>query len=406
MRIAYYHKGLDAADGSAIHGRALVNAWREAGHMVLCLPREPIGELVFLAAQREQVSSFARPLPPTVRFVGNLVRCVVQGPATLRKLTAWSPDLLVLRRLPYDFVADDIVRRAPVPVALEMNGLHHLESLRLRGVRTPKWESRREISTYRRASLVVAVSESLGHQAIAIGVEPSRVAVVPNGVDTRVFRPDVTPDSGLIRWARQHSHVIGFSGMPAPTHNMRGLLRALVALVEASPRVGFLFVGPTAPQLESVFHGMASVTARVRCTGPVTHERVPEMLACCDLLWAWFTNDDASPLKEYEYLAMAKPVLIAGHGQAAAIVRQSGAGIALESPTSDAFARAAQKLLAMTPSERARLGARGRRWVQANGTWAASADAVLAKAEQLGLVSTTQGAFGNNVCEGRAQVSN
>jgi glycosyltransferase involved in cell wall biosynthesis len=96
-------------------------------------------------------------------------------------------------------------------------------------------------------------------------------------------------------------------------------------------------------------------------------------LAAADLFWAAFTHGRGSPLKLYEYMAMSRPVVVAGAGGSADPLEASRCGRALEKGDVEGLADAVVHYLHGETSELEAVGARGRAWVMANATWAHTA---------------------------------
>jgi len=140
---------------------------------------------------------------------------------------------------------------------------------------------------------------------------------VPNGVDTDLFatRPDPLqaraslglPSGGVL---------LGFTGSIRPWH---GLDVAIAALAELPERIGLVVAGdgPVRPHLAQQATELG-VGHRITWLGALAHERVPEMLAACDLALAPYPELPTfgfSPLKLYEYLAAGVPVIASDIGQ-------------------------------------------------------------------------------------------
>jgi len=93
---------------------------------------------------------------------------------------------------------------------------------------------------------------------------------------------------------------------------------------------------------------------------------VPAVLAASDvalvLLRPTPLFDTVLPSKMFEAMAAACPVILGVRGEAKDVLRDSGAGIAVEPGSPPELARAVS-LLAGEPEERRRLGEAGRRFV-------------------------------------------
>ena len=110
--------------------------------------------------------------------------------------------------------------------------------------------------------------------------------------------------------------LLGFTGSIRPWH---GLDIAIAALAELPERIELVVAGdgPVRVQLEQQALALG-VGHRVRWLGALAHERVPQMLAACDLALAPYPelpNFGFSPLKLYEYLAAGVPVVASDIGQ-------------------------------------------------------------------------------------------
>jgi glycosyltransferase involved in cell wall biosynthesis len=85
--------------------------------------------------------------------------------------------------------------------------------------------------------------------------------------------------------------------------------------------------------------------------------------------------DITIPSKTQTYLAIGKPILIGGRGDAADLVRAAGAGIVFAPGQAAALAQAVDKLLAMPESARETMGVAGRAYYEAHLSMAAGVQA-------------------------------
>ena len=95
---------------------------------------------------------------------------------------------------------------------------------------------------------------------------------------------------------------------------------------------------------------------------PRPHASLPALLASADIALVPLKDvlPGSVPSKVYEAMASGVPVVLAADGEAADIVRTSGAGIVVRPGDSSGLASALQRL-AQDPAMRAELGAAGRR---------------------------------------------
>ena len=367
MRIAYYNPTLNEPRGAGIHGRALLASWRGQGHEVLCLP----WPLVEDPAQRTSRANRAPWLPEPVRTAAMDLRARLQVLSYLadvrEQLRAFRPRLLVARRNLYDYLLDELLAE-PVPCLGEVNAILSLEFAKLNGRRLLPWEQRREARFLRACDALVCVTDEVRKDVLDLGRPGDRVVTIQNGVDLAAFSPSVAPDPGLAAWAQDFSVVFAYCGTLSPWHDVDTLARAAGLVAGSLPSAGFLFVGPSAAEVEDLLRGSVP-PSHVRATGPVPHESVASALAAADVFWAAFEHDYGSPLKMFEYLAMGRPVLLACVGPPAEVVLQAEAGRVVGRGDAAGLAQVAIQTAAELDGVAATQGKKGRRWAERNASW-------------------------------------
>lgn len=151
-----------------------------------------------------------------------------------------------------------------------------------------------------------------------------------------------------------------------------GILHDVGTLVDAAratrdERVHFLLVGQgdDRARLEALVRseGLRNVTFR----DPLPKNEVPGVLAAADC--CVYSLRDAPffrgtfPNKNFDYLAAARPVVLAVEGESADLVRDSGAGLVARPGDGADLAAKIADLSALSAAERAAMGAKGRRYV-------------------------------------------
>lgn len=102
-----------------------------------------------------------------------------------------------------------------------------------------------EIVCMKSASRVIVVSEYLRERITnCLGVDTGKVAVVPNGVDTDVFKPSICSSNLRDKVSPRGEIVILNVARIAPYKNQMALLKAFGLLSEKNLRAKLLFVGP------------------------------------------------------------------------------------------------------------------------------------------------------------------
>lgn len=112
-------------------------------------------------------------------------------------------------------------------------------------------------------------------------------------------------------------------------------------------------------------------------------ERMPSFFAHADALLATLKTSPAFamtiPGKVQSYLAAGKPLLAMLDGEGAAVVRDSGAGLAVPSGDALALAGAVRHLMELSPSDRSAMGQKGKDYAMRE----FDRDTVLSRVEQL-----------------------
>ena len=277
-------------------------------------------------------------------------------------LSRERPDLLYQRFDPADHAGVMLARRLGVPLVLEFNGSevwiadHWGRPLRRRSLFQAI-----EAVNLRHADLVSVVSEALRDEVLARGVEPRRVAVLPNGVDPERYRPDLDGSEVRARLGLAGRCVAGFIGTFGVWHGAQVLARAAARVLQARPQARFLFVGDGVERraAEEIL-AQAGVPDRARFTGIVPQEDGPAHLAAMDILVApHVPNADGSrffgsPTKLFEYMAMGRAI-VASRLEQIGEVLEDGRTALLVPPGDEAALAAAILRLIDRPEERNRL---------------------------------------------------
>lgn len=381
MRLCYYSRNLNDGLGPGVHARSLVDAWIDSGHSVLCAPHAmscgPTGGT--LTARR----LVARGLSPSARHrlrqVQAECRSWYETQKVVRRIMDFRPDVLIARWSQFDHTLDKVLYTVNCPVIAEVNAVIHDELWRMQGIRLPASQARRELAYLRRADFLVCVSNEVQDRLASLGIPRVRSAVVPNGVDTELFTPEALPHEAVTSWA-DGKRLLAYCGAPSLVHDPRTLLRATERIADSSADARFLFVGPLEAEVAPLVSARPDLAGRILVTGSVPHQMVPALLAPATILWAAYANTYGSPLKQFEYMAMGKPVVVAGTGQAADLITAPTCGRAVPLGDDEGLAEAVRELFLLSSDERAVMGGRGRRWVERHATWSATAESVIAHA--------------------------
>jgi glycosyltransferase involved in cell wall biosynthesis len=294
--------------------------------------------------------------------------------ALIGSLRASRPDL-VLATSPQLLCAAAgyaLARRFRVPFVFELRDLWPESILAVEVMRenlVVRGLTRLAALLYERADLIVAVGEGYKQGVIQrYAVPDSKIEIVPNGFDPSTFVP-APRDADLRRelgWGDRT--VLLYIGTHGMAHALDRVLDA-AELLRDDPSVLFAFVGEGAEKAALKSRAARDRLPNVQFIDQQPKSRVPRFYAASDVCLVTLRNTplflEVLPSKIFESLAMERPVLFTGGGEAKRLIERSGSGICIEPEDPQALACAVRDL-AQRRSELADMGRRGRRFVEAH----------------------------------------
>ena len=161
-------------------------------------------------------------------FVRKIDIVVGTSPQFFTTVSAWA--VAGLKRRPFIFELRDLWPESirAVGVMNQARVLDFLEKL--------------ELFLYRRADYIVTVTNSFKANLVGRGIDPSKIAVVTNGVDGSKFKPQIK-DQCLVRdLGLNEKFVVGYIGTHGLAHALETLLKS-ASILSTTPNVHFLFIG-------------------------------------------------------------------------------------------------------------------------------------------------------------------
>ena len=278
-------------------------------------------------------------------------------------------------------------RELGVPFILEVNSPLPLEARRFRSLEHETLAIGVAELLMRHADAVVCVSDNVARWVIAQRGGKKGVRVVPNGVDPEIFNPEVDSRSPT-GWPRIRGPVVAFSGAFRPWHGLEGLLEGFrILITENVPEAHLLLVGdgPLRAALEARARELG-FEDRLHVTGHMDQAEVPHWLAGADVAVAPYPDLEDfyySPLKLYEFLAQALPIVASDIGQVREILDGGRHGFLCAPGDARGLASTLARALG-EPREARRRASEGRRWVLAKATWSARVAEILELVTELG----------------------
>ena len=345
MRILYLrssHWYGQSFGGAMTHAHGVIQGFLDIGFKVHCVSDREIVEIPMGQGETIKVASaYSFVIPRELNYF-NFQHVVTR---LLRRQFGKNFNGIIYQRIAGGAYAGVVASRYwRVPLILEYNGN---EDWLAQNWGTPLTFRRIVLflqrSMLRHAHTVVAVSEPLKRELVAVGVEENRIVVCPNGVDTNLFKPNqLSPQERRQKRAalgfNDDDFVFTFTGSFGYWHGTRFLADAINETMKkavADPasnavRCKFLFVG-AGPELPSVQDALDENIKKgaVVIYGAATPEEIPVILDMSDACLApTLRNSDGteffgSPTKIFEYFASGKPVIASAVGQVKMLMRGS-----------------------------------------------------------------------------------
>ncbi|MFM1651713.1 glycosyltransferase family 4 protein [Brevibacillus sp. B_LB10_24] len=226
-----------------------------------------------------------------------------------------------------------IFKRKGIPWILETNApLFYEAKVERKSLVLTKLARKLEISAYHKCDVLICVTEELKNIIIReTGIDPGKVIVVPNGVDVLVYDPQKYRAKRLFA-----EFTVGFVGSVISWQGLNLLLTAIKELQEEGVFIRAVIVGdgPARGEWQQLAEELG-LSEYTKFVGRVPATEVPEYISGFDICYSGQLPLKIgvmylSPLKLYEYMAMAKPVIASNFADAGKLVKNGVTGYLFE----------------------------------------------------------------------------
>jgi colanic acid biosynthesis glycosyl transferase WcaI len=272
--------------------------------------------------------------------------------------------------LPLALGAEIVARRWGAPLIVNVQDIYPQALVDLGLAKNPivlgvlRWLERR---AYRQAAALVVHSEGNRRLLLARGVDPAKVMVVPNWVDSRLPVAS-NPNPYRVELQLGDRFVALFAGVMGYAQDMKVIVEA-ATLLQDNAQIAFVLAG------DGVRRGEAEALVKSRGLDNVRFiplqpmERYPMLVDAADCCLVTLDAAVATPVvpsKIGGILVQARPIVAAlPRGDARELVEQSGGGVCVEPGDAAGIAQAIRRLAA-DPASRQSMGERGRRYADAH----------------------------------------
>jgi glycogen(starch) synthase len=220
------------------------------------------------------------------------------------------------------------------------------------------------------ADAVTTISQALREDLICRGIDPEKITVIPNGVDTDHFQPREADAEVINRYDLSGKTVIGFIGSFYFYEGLEFLVDATIELLSTRNDLALLLAGD-GEALEMLQNRIPDgLRGHFILTGNVPHDKVRNYYSVMDILVyprkRSRLTEQTTPLKPLEAMAMGKAVIGSDVGGLRELLGETGFLIAPE----DAKALANLLLrLVENETERRAIAGKAREFVLQNRDW-------------------------------------
>ena len=216
-----------------------------------------------------------------------------------------------------------------------------------------KYFEREEVKCYKRANLIVTVTESYVNKIIDKGsVERDKFIVIKNGADPDIFKPLKKNPTLLEKYKLHNKIVVGYIGTHGLSQNLPFIIDCIAAFNskdQKSKEVIFLFVGEGEEKEK-----MKKMASDLNINNAIFESQIkkvdiPKYLSLLDISIVPLRKSalylSVIPSKIFELAAMNIPILLGVDGESRALIEKYKCGVFYEPENKHSFAEGLKKLV-------------------------------------------------------------
>ena len=287
-------------------------------------------------------SSFCASAATTGLFLSRPDVVIATSPQLLVALSGWW--LARCKRVPFIFEVRDLWPESLAAVGMgNANSLLHRSLAKIAGF------------LYRRSDRIVVVTAAFEDYLVEHWRVPQeKISVIENGVETKLFAPNVLTggtETTLKRELRaEGKFVVSYIGTMGMAHGLEIIIAVAAQLQNTNPEIVFLMLGEGAEKERIAALARERGLTNLRFVDQQPREKIPAYICasnvCLVLLKKTELFKTVIPTKMLEFMSCARPVILGVDGQARAILEEARAGLVIEPESSTALANAIRYLAA------------------------------------------------------------
>ena len=193
-----------------------------------------------------------------------------------------------------------------------------------------------EMNAARNAKKIIVISKGIREEIISRGIDPGKISIIPNGVDTGVFRAEEKDDSLMEKYDLKNGYVVGYIGSIRKLEGLSCLIEAFKRVTSEIPLTKLLIVGE-GPELINLKNlaKKNNPTENIIFTGLIPHEHILRYYSIIDIFV--FPRIDAkinqavTPLKPLEAMSAGKVCIGSNVGGLKELIKDNYNGLLFDS---------------------------------------------------------------------------
>ena len=223
-----------------------------------------------------------------------------------------------------------------------------------------------ELFFYKRADMVVVVTESFKDNLVERGINPDKIKVITNGVDTEFFQREKPDEDLLAEYDLQDKFVVEYIGAHGNSQGLETIIKVADRLKNQDD-IEFLFVGEGAEKEKLVNLAKELELDNVTFVSQQPKEKVPDFYNVSDVCLVPLKDIDIFetfiPSKIFEIMACERPIVASLRGETEEILNNAGSSLVVEPENVEEISEAILKLK-NDPGLGEKLGKNGREFVK------------------------------------------
>lgn len=226
---------------------------------------------------------------------------------------------------------------------------------------------------YRKSAHIVGLGRSMCDAIITKGIDKEKVSLITNGVDLSLFADRSIDAAKRMALRNQYGFGNKFVVMYMGAHGAYNALHTIIdaaMILKGDQRFLFVFVGDGDEKLKLQKRAADNRLENIQFLPPMPRAESPGMLSAADAFalpnrkGEFFKGN--LPNKLFDFLAAARPIVVAGAGETPELVTAARAGKCGPPEDSQTMANLLVELANLPEVARMTMGARGRDYVFAN----------------------------------------